>query len=243
MFKQSIIVLVALSAFFCLSLADVQEQVEAAAESVQDQAQNLPGGSLLEKLQPHVKGLFDITKDTSMNFYEQAKPLVANMGNDLMQSADSYLQRNPALKDNLQKVVPHLSRIHGTAMNLVNQGGSLVSGILNRYGQQGSDMAQQAQNVAGEFGESVNSFASQAGEAVSSATEKARETMGSFTGQASSVAGKLVEQARNVANPSALGEQATDALNSVADQAKNAVNPVVEQVNNVVNQWSSYGSS
>lgn len=238
MFKQSMIVLVALSALFCLSLANVQEQVEAGVENVaenvgdaadfaQDQAQQLPGASLLNRLQPHVKGLLDLTKDTSMNFYQQAKPLATNIGLDLKQSVDGYIQNNPVVRDNLQKAIPHLSNIHGATMGLVNQGSSLVSRLLNQYGQQGGNMAQQAQTAAGGLGETLNSFAAQAGGTVSSVANNAMETMGNFAGQASGAAGNLVEQARDVANPGAFVEHASNVVNSVASQASGSIGSVM----------------
>lgn len=260
MFKQSFIVLVTLSALLFLTVArcEVHQQQEAAIEDAAESAkeaagsvvddqeqeqghseQQLPGGSLLHKLQPHVEGLMGMARDTSMNFYEQARPLVENIGSDLMKSADNYIQSNPRLRSNIQRVAPHLSNLHGTAMNLVNHGSSMVSGLLSRYGQQGGEMAQKAQAAAGGLGESVNSFASQAGEAAQSAVNQARDTVGNFAaqaqdaagnfaGQAQNAAGNLVEQAKSVANPAM--EQVNNAVNSAATPIMGAVNSVMDNL-------------
>lgn len=253
MFKRSVIVLFALSAFLFLTLVrcEVHEQQEAAVEDVAESAkeaaglvvddqeheheqeqehseQQLPGGSLLNKIRPQVQGLFDITRDSSKNFYQQARPLVGDIGSNLMESADSFIQSNPKLRDNLQRVVPHLSNLHGTAMNLVNHGSSMVSGLLSRYGQQGGEMAKQAQAAAAGFGESVNSFASQAGEATQSATNQARDTLGNFADRAQDAAGNFVEQARSATNPAM--EQVSNAVNSAATPVMGAVNSVMDNL-------------
>lgn len=226
-----------------------QQQQEQGSEQQQDQPQTQQAqpGALFNKIQPQVKELFDVTKDTAKNFHQQARPLLRGISNDVVESVNGYVKSSPALMNSLNQIRPHLETIHGSAMdfvnqganqikphlgtiqdttmNLVNQGSSIFSGLLSR-GQEGAQKAQEG------FGQAAN----QASQPINSFVSSASEQVGKQASNAANFASQAQDAAGNVAN------QAKETAGKVANQAKDAASNVAKQANNVADQASNVAS-